>query len=214
MILTPELLEAIKKRLGGLKDPVKLIAFSSDKQGIHGKHIESLAEEMATLSPKVNAEIYSLEKNPDMTEKYKVDKAPALILENIVGKQARFFGLPAGAEFNVFLSDLVDLSKGRPDLPDEIERKVKEITTPMHLQVFVNDGCPYCPGMVKLTHGLAMLNPHIRADMIRIEEFRSLADKYKIMGVPNTVINDKVSFKGAIPSDLFLKKLKEMQKKD
>lgn len=202
----------IKKRLGGLTDHVRMVVFSSDAQGVHGKHAEALAQEIAGLNPKISVDVYSLEQDVEKAGQYNIDKAPALILENKEGKQARFFGLPAGEEFNVFLSDLLDLSRNAPSLPQEIVRKAQEITTPTHLQVFVTASCPYCPGVVRLAHGLAMVNPHIRADMVRIEEFRSLADKYNVMGVPKTVVNGKAAIEGALPSDLFLKRISEMQK--
>lgn len=211
MILTPELLATVQRRLGDLRGNVKLIAFNSETLGAHGGHVQALAAEIANLHPALAYENYSIEKNPEKAKAYGVDKAPALIVENNEGKQARFFGLPAGEEFSVFISNLVDLSRGNPSLPQEIIHKAREIAIPTHLQVFVTANCPYCPGMARLAQGLAMVNPHIRADIIRIEEFRALADRYNVMGVPKTIINDRAAIEGAVPSDLFMKKLKEMQ---
>ncbi len=213
MILTPDLMEIIKKRLGNLKGPVKFVVFNSEAEGEHGKHIEQFAKEVAALSPKFSFESYSIENNADRAKAYKVDIAPAIILENKEGKQARFFGLPAGEEFTVFLSDIADLSHGNTSIPHDIIHKAQEISTPMHLQVFVSSTCPYCPGMVKLAHGMAMSNPHIQADMIRVEEFRALADKYNIMSVPKTIVNGKNALEGYMPSDMFVRKLKELEKK-
>jgi len=211
-MISSELVDMVKQRLGGLKHPIKLIAFSSERQGPHGQHIAAFAQDIATAAPKVNVETYVVEQHPEKARQYHVDKVPALIIENNEKKQARFFGLPSGQEFNVFLGSLVDFSRGNMHLPEEIMQKAREITTPMHLQVFVSDTCPYCPGMVRLTHGMALANDLIRTDTIRIEEFRSLADKFQVMGVPHTVVNNKTSFRGAVPSDVFLKKLKEMEK--
>ncbi len=40
--------------------------------------------------------------------------------------------------------------------------------------------------------------------MIEASEFMDLAKKYAVMGVPKIVINDKYSFEGAQPEDVFL----------
>ena len=92
-------------------------------------------------------------------------------------------------------------------------KKVREITKPTHLQVFVTATCQYCPSMVKLTHALAMANPHIKADMVRVEEFRSLADRYGVTGVPKTIVNNGFAIDGLIPSDIFLKRIADGAKK-
>jgi len=40
--------------------------------------------------------------------------------------------------------------------------------------------------------------------MIDASEFPHLANRYGVYAVPKVVINDKISFEGAVPEDLFL----------
>lgn len=49
-----------------------------------------------------------------------------------------------------------------------------------------------------------MASEHITADVIEVTEFPELAQKYRIYGVPKTVINDKVEFEGAVPEPQFV----------
>ena len=58
--------------------------------------------------------------------------------------------------------------------------------------------------MARLAHKLAILNDHVTADVVEASEFPELAQRYQIYGVPKTVINDRVSFEGAVPEDRFV----------
>jgi hypothetical protein len=49
-----------------------------------------------------------------------------------------------------------------------------------------------------------MLNEHVTADVVEASEFPELAQRYQIYGVPKTVINDRVSFAGAVPEERFV----------
>lgn len=49
-----------------------------------------------------------------------------------------------------------------------------------------------------------MLNEHVTADVVEVSEFPELAQVYQIYGVPKTVVNDRVSFEGALPEELFV----------
>ena len=99
---------------------------------------------------------------------------------------------------------MINVSKGRTDVSEEIRKKLREIKTPVHIQVFVTLTCPYCPIVASIAYKFAMENDLIKADVIEASEFPHLALKYGVMGVPKTVINDKTEFVGALPEDLFL----------
>ena len=49
----------------------------------------------------------------------------------------------------------------------------------------------------------------IRADMVEAQEFPHLSNKYQVMGVPRTVINESTFVEGAAPEPLVLEKLQE-----
>jgi predicted DsbA family dithiol-disulfide isomerase len=46
-----------------------------------------------------------------------------------------------------------------------------------------------------------MESPHVTADVIEVQEYPDLAARYGVMGVPKTVINDRVQFTGAVPEE-------------
>jgi predicted DsbA family dithiol-disulfide isomerase len=44
----------------------------------------------------------------------------------------------------------------------------------------------------------------IRADVVEVTEFPHLANKYRVMGVPMTVVNEKPAIEGAVPEGRFV----------
>jgi hypothetical protein len=60
-----------------------------------------------------------------------------------------------------------------------------------------------------LAHHLAIASDLVKADMVEAIEFPHLAQKYSVMGVPRTVINETVHQEGAAPEPMLLERLKE-----
>jgi len=60
-----------------------------------------------------------------------------------------------------------------------------------------------------VAHAMAMENPNITADVVEMQEFPILSQRYMITSVPKTVINNRVQFVGAIPEAAFADKVLE-----
>lgn len=56
---------------------------------------------------------------------------------------------------------------------------------------------------------MAMENPRIKADVVEIQEFPLLSQRFNITGVPKTVINNRVQFVGAASESVFVDKVLE-----
>ncbi len=54
-----------------------------------------------------------------------------------------------------------------------------------------------------------MENELITADAVEVSEFPHLAQKYRVMGVPKTVINEEQSIEGSGPESMLLSKILE-----
>ena len=57
---------------------------------------------------------------------------------------------------------------------------------------------------MRLAHKLAIESDLVRADMVESSEFPHLANRYAVMAVPKTVVNEQVSLEGALPELQFL----------
>jgi predicted DsbA family dithiol-disulfide isomerase len=51
---------------------------------------------------------------------------------------------------------------------------------------------------------MAFVNPNITAFAVEATEFPDLARRYRVTGVPKTVINDTVEILGGLPQDAFV----------
>mgnify|MGYP002824952095 FL=1 len=54
-----------------------------------------------------------------------------------------------------------------------------------------------------------MSNPNVKAEIIEASEFPEMSQRYRVMGVPKTVINDQAEFVGALPDELFVNAILE-----
>jgi glutaredoxin-like protein len=168
---------------------------------------EELLTELAGISDHLHLEVHDLDAEPELGSRYRVDKAPALVVEGERDYGIRFYGIPAGYEFASLIEDILDVGTGEVDLPEEVRQGLEKIDRDVHIQVFVTPTCPYCPAAVRAAHKFALLSDRVRADMIMASEFPVLADHYQVMAVPKVVINETTSFEGALPEEAFLQKI-------
>ncbi len=186
-----------------LVDPVKIVMFTQEIECRFCSDTRKLAQELATLSDKITAEIYDFVADGAKAKEYGIDKIPALA---IIGKKdygVRIYGIPYGYELQTLIEAIINVSKGKTDLSDKTKSILKEVKSPVHIQVFVTLTCPHCPVAAAVAHKLAIESDMVKADVIDSSEFPDLAMKYNVIGVPKIIINEKVEFVGAFNEDLF-----------
>lgn len=207
-LIAEEHKEHIKSQLAeNLINPVRLIMFTQALECQYCVHTKQLVFELAALNEKIQAEVHDFVADAELAKQYGVDKVPAIVLLGAKDYGIRFYGLPYGYEFQTLMSGLAIVSQGKTALSEETKAKIKSITTPVHIQVFVTLTCPHCPAAASMAHMFAFENDLISADAIDANEFPQLAIKYGIMGVPKIVVNEKVEFMGAVPENMFLEQV-------
>lgn len=206
--------ESVEKILNDLPNKVKLIYFTQDLECQYCRETHMLVDELAEISDNLTTEVYNFQINTDMVEKYAVDKIPALAIVDEDGRDygIRYYGIPVGYEFTSLLEGIKMVGKGESGLSDDLKTNLKQITTPVHLQVFVTPTCPHCPGAVINAHKFAYENDNIRADMVEVTEFPQIAVKYNVKGVPRSVVDEESFVEGSVPEGVLLDKIIEAQK--
>ena len=58
-----------------------------------------------------------------------------------------------------------------------------------------------------MAHKLAIENEHITADVVEVSEFIDMAQRYRVQGVPKTVVNDRIEIVGAVPEPRFVQQV-------
>ena len=52
---------------------------------------------------------------------------------------------------------------------------------------------------------MAAANPHITADAIEATEFMDLSRRYRVTGVPKTIVNETIEIMGGLPEKTFVR---------
>lgn len=193
------------------QEPRRLITLSSvpGTECAFCRETRQLLEEVTSLSDKLHLVIYDFEADRDKAASFGVDKIPAIVVAGPRPAGVVFYGIPSGYEYSSLLEALVDASRGTTDLAPETKEALKTVSTDVRIQVFVTPTCPYCTVAVRLAHRMAVESPRLRSEMVEATEFPHLTQRYNVFGVPKTVINETVTFEGAVPESVFLARVLE-----
>ena len=150
----------------------------------------ALLREVASTSERVTVVERSLGADPDARQRGIV-RTPTIVLRErgSTRDNVRFVGLPAGYEFQTLVEGLRMMGTGDSGLGEESAARIAAITAPVRLQAFVTPTCPYCPRAVLAAFRLALANPQVTAEGVEASEFPALAQRYRISGVPDTIID-------------------------
>ncbi|HVP41060.1 MAG TPA: thioredoxin family protein [Candidatus Krumholzibacteriaceae bacterium] len=204
-LLPEEHKQHVKEELNQrLVNKVKLVVFTQETECPFCKETRELIQEMSELSDKIEVAVYDFMKDKDQAALYKVDKVPALVILGEKDYGIRYYGLPFGYEFQTLMEDLVAVSNRNSGLSETTRDLLKTVDKPVHIQVLVTLTCPYCPIIAGMAHKFTMENDLIKADVIDVNEFLQIGIKYNVMGVPKTVINEKVEFLSVVPEEVFV----------
>jgi glutaredoxin-like protein len=208
-LLNDEVREQVRETLADLVGPVRMVMFTQDFECNFCAETRQLVEEVAELSDQLTVEIYDFVADEEKAEELNVDKIPAIAVIGAEDYGVRFYGIPSGYEFTSLLHAIQSVAAGKTELSETAMEMLAGLDEPVHMQVFVTPTCPYCPQSVVLAHQMAIASPMVRADMVEAQEFPHLSQKYQVMGVPRTVINETAHLEGAAPEPMVLDKLRE-----
>ncbi len=127
----------IRERLKEMVNEVKLVHFTQELNLEYGRETKQLLEDLASLSDKLSLEVYDFLLDKEKVAEYGVDKVPGTVVRNARDFHIRFYGLPAGYEFSSLLDAILAVSRGDSGLKEESKEKLRKISQPLHLQVFV-----------------------------------------------------------------------------
>jgi len=196
-----------------LKGDVNIMVFTSNDKSVcmYCKETVDLLNELASLSNKIKIKKYDINENSKEAKFMGIDKVPAIVLGGKVIHNLYYFGIPTGYEFASLLEDIIDVSAGETRLSPSTKEALKKINKPVDIKVFVTPTCPWCPRAVRTAHQFTIENNKIKSSMIEATEFPELSQSYEVMAVPKIVINEKESFEGAQPEEVFLEYITKTQ---
>ena len=211
-LLSHQVVKELQDAFKELDKAVKIKFFTQKMECRFCKDTMELLSELQKVSDKIELETFDFVEDKEEVKKYGIDKIPATAITTEEDFGIRFYGIPSGYEFTSLIQAILTVSTGKTPLKPDTVDFLKALTQDVHLQVFVTPTCAYCPGAVILAQQMAYHNPRIKADMIEATEFPHLAQKYQVMGVPRTVINETEFQEGAAPENMIMEKIRKALK--
>lgn len=142
----------------------------------------------------------------ELTDKLTVERAPAvgqegerpcvrILRADRTETGLAFHGVPGGHEFTSFVLGLYNASGPGQTLEPEVEKAIRDIASPVKLQVLVSLSCSLCPDMVTAAQRIAAENEQVTAEVYDVNQFPALKEQYRVMSVPCLVMDgEQVSF--------------------
>lgn len=143
--------EGLRQELAKLNTPVKLLFFSQALDCEYCPLTKQVLEEITGLTDKVILQEYNFATDREAVAKYKIARVPAIVILRVeqpkllvTGNEApreidygiRYYGVPAGFEFAALIGDITNVSAGESGLNAQSKAALKQLTAPLHLQVF------------------------------------------------------------------------------
>ena len=194
-------------RLAAITSPVRLLFFTQTIGAPESTLVaRQIVDEIASLSDAVTIEEVNFVLEKERAAQYGIADIPGLVLlRGEDDTRMRFLGAPAGYEFASLVDAVVLAGTGDSGLSAGSRQLIADrVTEPLELLVFVTPTCPHCPKAVTLAHRMAIEHPLIRATCVEATEFMELSRRYRVNGVPKTVVNGQGEILGALPEDQFV----------
>lgn len=129
--------QQVQQLFAALADTVKLVMFTQETECDFCAETRELVEELASLSDKVEAEVYDFVADKEKADSYGIDKIPAIAIIGARDYGVRYYGIPSGYEFRSLVEDIVDVSRGESGLTPRTREFLAQLKEPLHFQVFV-----------------------------------------------------------------------------
>ena len=168
---------------------------------------QQMLEDLAALSPKISLEVIDIFAQPELAKDEEILRVPALAFGPKGKAKLRFFGIPMGYQLSVIVENIKTISRGVSPLSMATRKGLRGMNQPVHIQVFVTPTDTECPPVARLAHALALENENITADVIEVEEFPALVQRYGIRSVPMTIVNEITQIAGLTSEQEYVEKI-------
>lgn len=215
MALPPNLLAALRRRFDALPAPVVIDYFHQSDSGLvvpgGGRRnpcpacgpAKAALEELAGLSAKVRLALHEFHAEPELAERWGVERAPAVLLRRAGGfPPLRFHGIPGG-HFPQILAEAMGAVARPPAAPAEVAASLDRIDGRASVTVVGSMRHDAAAGAAAAAWQLALYSPKVEATVVELDTFPELAARMGLREVPATVVDGAHGFSGAAsPAEL------------
>jgi alkyl hydroperoxide reductase subunit AhpF len=129
----------VREKLAGMTDSVQLLSFANRDHKVSAEAVH-LYDQLAELQGKVTRRSLDFRKDAAEAGRLGVGQAPAVLITKGEETGLRFFGLPDGYEFSVFVDTIRRMSLNQPDVSAKGAVALASLTIPVNLKVFTTPG--------------------------------------------------------------------------
>ena len=194
--------------LAAITTPVTILFFTQTIDAPETTLVaRQVLDEVVSLNGQISLEEVNFILDRERAAQFGIEGIPGVVLlRGGEDTRIRFLGAPAGYEFMSLVEALILAGTGESGLTPESKALIaNHVTSPTDILVFVTPSCPHCPRAVTLAHRMATESPLIRATCVEATEFLDLSERFRVTGVPKTVVNERIEMLGALPESVFVR---------
>jgi glutaredoxin-like protein len=141
-LLNDDVVKQIEDAFAPMKEAVQMLYFGQKENCEYCADTQQLLEEVVEISDKLSLDIYDLDDDADVADKFNVDKAPGIVIaakdgETVSDFGIRYAGIPSGHEFTSLIQDILLVSGRDSGLSQDTRDFLKTLEEPVLMQVFV-----------------------------------------------------------------------------
>jgi hypothetical protein len=199
--------QIIRDSLGQLKQPVRLVLFTSDTGCDICPEALLIARAMKTASAKIALEIYDIAMDRDKSEEYGVKRVPTFAVQAQDGRTVKFSGTLEGVALLLLLDAVHSIAGARPWFPEKIRSTLMMLSQKVPVQVLLENDCTLCKPVAETAVGLALTNKHVSTEIIVADDYPELLSALKVKILPFTVFGKQLTLEGHVNESSFLEML-------
>lgn len=199
----------VRKIFGALVRDVHLRVYTQTLECPTCQDTENILRELEVLSERLKVTFLNSQTDREDAEKDGVDMAPAIVISDGTHSRVKFYGTPSGYEFSSLLTTIIDTGGSEEPLTEGTIQFLKDLDTDLEIQVFVTPTCPHCPSAAVLASRMARYSSKVRSEVIEANEFPELSRKFRVQGVPRTVVNSIFYAEGSLSESMMTDALKK-----
>jgi len=148
--------------------------------------------EFSEITDRMPIQIFEKGANPEIEDKISTSLYPVIALMDKNGEYTgvSFNGIPGGHELESFVLAIYNIAGPGQSMSESLMQRIKSLPGPINLKIGISLSCTMCPEVVQGSQRMAIINKGITAEMVDLQYFPELRDKYEIMSVPALIIND------------------------
>jgi hypothetical protein len=196
--------QIIRDSLAQLKQPVRLVLFTSDVGCDICPDALLTARAMKAASARIALETYDITMDRDKSAQYDVKRVPTFVVQAQDGRMIKFSGTLEGVSLLLLLDAVHSIAGARPWFPEKIRSTLKMLSQKIPVQVLLENDCTLCKPVAETAVGLALTNKHVSTEIIVADDYPEVLSALKVKILPFTVFGKQLTLEGHASESSFL----------